>query len=43
MARKRLKRNKESNDPKLISVLLIRERPFNLRGGGLWFFSKKIF
>jgi hypothetical protein len=21
----------------------IRERPFNLKGGGVWFFSKKIF
>jgi hypothetical protein len=24
-------------------MLLVRERPFNLKGGGLWFFSKKIF
>jgi hypothetical protein len=31
----------EKYDPETSSFL--RERPFNLKGGGLWFFSKKIF
>ena len=27
----------------ILNFVPVRERPFNLKGGGLWFFSKKIF